>query len=320
MEQSLHWHGKVMAVRGLVPADEMGITLPHEHLLLVHQGPLVDQVDVAVASEELERFALYGGRTLVDATDVGIGRDPTALRAISEQTSLHIIMGTGYYKDAWLSPEVREMSVEAMTRAMVSDIVDGVGGTGIHAGVIGEIGVSRPITPTEERVLAAAARAHRQTGAAICVHFDLGGFADEYNHAVDILESEGADLNRVALNHFVCRPDQVGLCKQLASRGCYVEFDTWGLEVWPKIVELIWGTPPEVQVASLCWFIAAGLLERILISQDLCNRICWRANGGHGYGHILKNLVPQFKRYGITDEQLQVIMVENPRRLFPFQL
>jgi phosphotriesterase-related protein len=206
-----------------------------------------------------------------------------------------------------------------MTQAIVNDIVKGVGDTGIHAGIIGEIGVSHPITPTEEKVLAAAARAHRRTGVAINVHLDIGVDASEYNHALDILENEGADLNRVVLDHFICRPDEVALCKQLTSRGCYVEFDLWGMDRWAKIYELTRGTTLEVMIASLYWFIAAGLSERILIAHDMCNQTCLRASGGYGYFHILRNLIPKFKEYGITDEQIRTFMIDNPRRLFPIQ-
>ena len=128
-----------------------------------------------------------------------------------------------------------------------------------------------------------------------------------------------ADLERVVLDHFICRPDEVALCKQLTARGCYVEFDQFGQEVWPKIAELTGHTTPEVQASSLRWFIVAGMLERILISQDIANLVCLRANGGPGYAHILKTVVPRFKEYGFTDAQINTIMVENPRRLFAFQ-
>lgn len=151
--------GKVMTVLGPISAEEMGITLPHEHLLCVHQGPLVDIVDPDLVAEELSLFKRAGGTTLVDMTTVGIGRDPSVLKRISQRTGVNVVMGTGFYKDAWLPPEVHEMSVDEMTRFMVKDITEGVDGTGIRAGVIGEVGVSRPLTPTEERSLTASAHA-----------------------------------------------------------------------------------------------------------------------------------------------------------------
>jgi phosphotriesterase-related protein len=226
-------------------------------------------------------------------------------------------MGTGYYKDAWLPPEVHDMSVEDMAQVMVREIVEGIGDTGIHAGIIGEVGVSRPMTRTEEKILAASARAQKETGAAMSVHFDTGTI-EEHNEALDILEDEGADLNRVIIDHVVSRPDEVEHGKRLAARGCYIEFELWGMHIWPKVNQMM-GAHHEAQIASLRWFVLAGLLDKILISQDICNQVLLVKNGGYGYAHILNDLVPKFKLYGITDEEIHTIMVENPRRLFPFQ-
>lgn len=311
------WSGHIMTVRGLVPRDEMGLTLPHEHLHIRHQGPLVDTVDPVLAREEMQRCVRLGVQTVFEMSSIGLGREPNVLARISEEAAVNIVMGCGFYKEGWLPAEVQGLATEELTRMMVNDLLDGVDGTGIRAGVIGEIGCSRPTTRTEERVLVAAAAAQRATGAVVSVHFDIGGPDDERRHAVNILESEGADLTRVVVEHFISRPDEVALCRELAERGCWIEFDVWGMELWPKISALT-GCHPEVQIASLSWFISAGLLDRILISQDVANIVNLRRYGGYGMSHILRNLVPRFKEYGITDGQLRTIMVENPARLFPF--
>jgi phosphotriesterase-related protein len=297
----------------------MGITLPHEHLIARHQGPLVDTVDPILAREEMERFARLGGRTVVDMTNIGLGREPLTVKRISSEACVNIVVGTGYYKDAWLPAYVHQLSINEMKSNMVREITEGIEDTGIRAGVIGEIGVSRPTTSTEEKVLAASARAQRETGAAINVHFDISGEPQEYHHAIDILEAEGADLSRVVLDHFICRTDELALIRELTGRGPLVEFDLWGMEAWSKIYELTRDTPPEVQIASLSWFIATGLLEKILISHDVANIVNQRARGGYGQSHILRNLVPRFKEMGITDEHIHTLMVENPKRLFPFK-
>jgi len=308
-----------MTVRGLLPAPDMGFTLPHEHLLVRHQGPLVDMTDETCALEEMQRYYRFGGRTLVEMTNLGLQRKPDALRRISAKSGVNVVMATGFYKDAWLPAEAHQMTIAEMAQSMITDILTGDPETGIQAGVIGELGVSRQITATEEKCLAAAARAHLATGAAINIHFDIGTTLAEYRHAVHILETEGADLNRVVLDHFICRPDELEIGQELSGHGCYIEFDLFGQEIWTKILDLTGNTTPEVQVSSLAWFLQAGMRERILISQDVGNRVCLHSNGGYGYTHILKTIIPQLKEYGVTDEDIRVLTVDNPRRLFPFR-
>ncbi len=307
-----------MTVQGPIPADAMGITLPHEHLLIEHQGPLVDLVDVDLAVSEVLRFKAAGGGTVVDMTNVGIGRDPVALRQISAKSGVHVVMSTGYYKDAWLPEEVHDMSVAELGQVMVSEIREGVDGTDIRAGVIGEIGISRPITDTEERVLVASAHAQGLTGAAISLHFDLGTF-EEHHYALDVLEQAGANLDRVIICHVVPRPDAVAHCQSLVERGCYIEFDLWGMHIWPKVNEMA-AIHHEAQAASLQWFVLAGLVERVLVSQDVCNQLLLTSNGGFGYAHILNNLLPMFKEYGLTDHEFRTITVLNPARVFPLDV
>jgi phosphotriesterase-related protein len=310
--------GLVPTVDGPIAADELGVTLAHEHLMAVHQGPLVDTTDRETAYEEMRTAVRYGVRTVVDMTNVGLGRDPVAIRDVASRASAQVVMGTGFYKDGWLPGWVHSLTVGEMAAIMIEELLVGVGEPAIPCGVIGEVGVSRTITSTEERSLAASARAQRATGAAINIHFDIGTQPDEYHHAVDILEGEGADLARVVIDHFICRPDELGIARELIGRGPLVEFDLWGQETWPKILNLT-DTPPEVQVASLTWFIAAGLRDRILISHDVANIVTQRRHGGFGQAHIVRTLLPQFREYGVTDEDLRVLLVENPGRLFPFR-
>lgn len=309
------WEGKVMTVTGLIPADQMGITLPHEHLLIVHHGPDVDLTDESLATSELRWFPLAGGKTLVELTNFGIGRDPAAMRRIAEQTGVQVVMGCGYYKDTKQSDAVRAKSEETLAQEIVRDVVDGV--DGIHAGVIGEIGVSRPITAFEERQLRATAKAQKATGAAVNLHFDIQTTPAEHNHALDILEKAGADLSRVVISHLPPRLEEVDRCVALAERGCYVELDLFGMELFPDVVRQLKGT--ENPVATTKALIDRGCIKKLLISQDLCAQVCYKKNGGYGYDNLLKRIVPQFKAAGITDEQIRTIMVENPKRLFPFK-
>jgi len=308
--------GKVMTAEGLIAAEEMGVTLPHEHLV-VQGWNYRERNYFNSAYMELVQYPAAGGKTLVELSNVGRDRDPVFFQRLAAKCGVTFILGTGFYKDAWLPPEVHEMSVDEMARFMVKEIIEGVDDTGIRAGVIGEVGVSRPITPTEERSLAASARAQRETSAAIVVHFEIGTPEPEYNHALGILEAAGADLSRVAVSHLVPRPDSFEVFKRLADRGCFLAFDLFGQESWPLMNNLV-RTHPEVQYSSVKGFINNGLLGKILISQNVCHIRHMTVNSGGGYVHILTDVIPRFKAYGVSDAEIQTMMVENPKRLLAF--
>ncbi len=200
------YRGHIITVRGPVRAEDMGVTLPHEHLLIDHETPMTALTDPQTARAECQRFTTYGGSTIIELTCWGMGRNPVGLRQAAEWASMNVVMGTGPYKEGWLPPEIQCLSVDEMAALMVREIVEGADGTGIRAGVIGEVGVSSPITPTEERGLAAAARAQQATGVAINVHLEMRSAPQAWRHVLDVLEANGADLNRVILSHFMCRP------------------------------------------------------------------------------------------------------------------
>ncbi|MEN8229211.1 MAG: MopE-related protein [Bacteroidota bacterium] len=314
---TVDWEGKVMTVHGLIPSDSMGITLPHEHLLIVHKGDDRDLTDETTAISELQYYVDAGGKTLTEATNIGIGRNPEGLKRISTATGVNVIMGSGFYKDNWIPDSIKNRSVEQLTDIIISDIKDGI--NGIHAGVIGEIGISRPITQFEEKALQASARAQIATGAAVNLHFDgILATMDQIHYALDILENEGADLTRVYISHRTPYVELVDNHITYAQRGCYVAFDMLGMEIYPP-VGLAYDDrlQPAETVKAL---IDRGYIEYILLSQDVCFTAQYVENGGYGYAHILNNIVPQMKAIGITDDQINTIMVENPKRLLPFKI
>lgn len=151
------WEGKVMTVHGLIPADSMGITLPHEHLLIVFSKSDMDLTDEATAISELQYYAAAGGKTLTDVTTIGIDRNPEGLKRISTATGINVIMGAGFYKQWWLPDTIKKKSVKQLSNMIISDITNGI--NGIHAGVIGEIGITKPITKFGKKLLIASARA-----------------------------------------------------------------------------------------------------------------------------------------------------------------
>lgn len=335
----------VMTVLGPVAAADLGITLPHEHLMLdlsclwhaprdaaraalvdapltletrglllcdpYHSRPNMHLDDLELVVHEVGRFAALGGTTVVDLSTRTIGPYPAQLAVIARRSGLHIVAGTGFYVQTAHPAWVAAATVEDLASHMVRELTDGFAGTGVRAGIIGEIGTRSPIHPDEEKVLRAAALAHHATGAAINVHLAI--FAREGHRVLDILEQEQVDPARVALSHLDEQPDS-GYHLSLAARGVYVEFDTFGSECY--FDEDGAHEPSDAQrLDALCRLLDAGYERQVLISQDVCTRMQWRRYGGMGYDHILRTIVPRLRQRGVDEATLHRLLVENPARL-----
>jgi phosphotriesterase-related protein len=190
--------GKIQTVLGVIEPDELGLTLAHEHIVSDGSAWLVEaqeatekhmarskvgldtlwwiryhwfqnrddllMLDEKEAIEELSHFALAGGQSVVEMSNIGLGRDPMALTRISRATGLNILMGSGYYLACSLPAYFDDLSVDDITQEIVRDITDGAGSSGVKAGYIGEIGGSWPLDPREKRSLIAAVEAQKATG------------------------------------------------------------------------------------------------------------------------------------------------------------
>ena len=310
--------GKVLTVTGPIEAGAMGITLPHEHLLTYHTPPEVVLSDPDLAAEELKPFYEAGGRTVVEVTSRGIRRDPAGLRAISEESGVQIVMGAGYYKWRWHPDDMDRKTADDITREIIEDVTEGVAGSGIRAGVIGEVGISETLQYNEEKSLVASAHAQLETGVALNLHVHLIDKIEEESlrmEVLDILQREGVDLTRVIVSHCEASPDAVGYHERIAQRGAYIEYDLFGMAArnGPAIPTY------EEESAGIRELIGRGYLERILISQDICYNDLLVKKGGWGYAHILNHVVPRFARWGIGEVGVRAMMVDNPARLFPIQ-
>lgn len=339
---------QVMTVTGPISAGEMGITLPHEHILLDYDWeglwPDVSQrpdlvwepvsitnlgvirrnymavrdnanfEDIEEMSQDVSYFAAAGGGTICEMTTLGLRPNPVGLRKISQRTGVHIVAGTGFYTQVTLSRAQASMDLEAMRAMMVRDLTEGFAGTDVKAGVIGEVALSHPMGEIEERSLRAAARAHKETGAAICVH----GISLE---AVQVLQEEGVDLTRVV----ACHQDGTNpeRAKPMADLGIYIEFDCFGHEFYCDNGAMDGPWPfkfssDRERVTGLVRMIEAGYADRLLLSQDVCVKMQLRQYGAFGYAHVLENIVPMLLRAGVTREQIDMMLVHNPARVFAY--
>ncbi len=293
-----------------VSMENLGQIYYHAHLHLDN----IRQYSVELAASEAMYLKKAGGSALVDTTSQGLGRDPRALLAISEVTGLHIVMGSGYYIGSSQPAEMRAWPEERIAEQIVREFADGVKDTGIRPGIIGEIGIADLANPQEVKGLRAAAQAQRATGAPLYIHPPI--WETRGLQILDIVEAAGADPARTVLCH--CDPtlDNPDYHERIARRGAYIEYDQFGIEFvategffLPRDIERIRAIREQIQ---------RGNLTQVLVSQDVSFKTCLVKYGGWGYGHILRDLLPFMKREGITEPDLQTILIENPRRLLAF--
>jgi predicted metal-dependent phosphotriesterase family hydrolase len=297
----------IESVLGPIEPASLGFTLPHEHvfanLTREYRGEGLLH-DSALMTQELEKYKKAGGSSLVDCTSVGLGRDPVRLREIARQSGVTIIMGAGFYRDpyiesAWIDPR----TIDEISEQIATDLEEGVDGTGVKAGLIGEVGADKwYVSALEERALRAAARAQVRTGVAITTHAARWavGLAQ-----LDIFTHEGVDPSRVIIGHCDTVPD-TDYHLEVADRGAYVQFDTIGL--------FLSDYDQDRRVDFIRNLISRGHVDRILISHDICLRTALSATGGPGFAHILDNFVQRLRDAQVAEEHIHQITVENVAR------
>jgi phosphotriesterase-related protein len=331
----------IRTVLGDVAAATIGAVMPHEHLLfdIVPPGATGDrnadlapeirfqtdylsnvnpanahQQEASVATAELLAYAKAGGSLIVDQSVAGLARDATGLARASRESGVHVVASAGTYTAAFLTDETRALTTPALADRFAGEVAEGLDGTGIRAGLIGEIGCSWPLEPVERRALEAAALAQARTGAGISVH--PGRHPDACGQILDILADTGADLSRVVLCHMDrTYPDGCGI-RPLLDRGAMVEWDFFGVE------QSHYWMDPDVELPTdrgrlrlIRRLLDDGFGDRILMSHDICTRTRLCRWGGHGYGHILTNVVPLMTRTGFSAPEIRALTRDNAVRL-----
>ncbi len=298
---------KIHTVLGEIEPAALGRTLMHEHVICdIYRvtGRLNELLnDEALAVAELKLLRQAGGAALVEVTTPDMGRDPAALRGVAEKTGLHIIMGCGWYRQPYYPPEIDQLPTNQLADIIIAELSEGVRGTGIRAGIIGEIGVNLDYaTAQEERVLRAAARAQKATGAPLTTHASMYpvGLAQ-----LDILQDEGVDMSRVIIGHCDTYLEQAYHLAILEA-GAYVQFDTVGRNHM---------NPDARRAEAFVELLRLGWREQLLLSSDRCFRSDLRAFGGVGYAHVFTTFFDMLRAEGVDDATLDIITIENPRRV-----
>lgn len=334
-----------MTVLGPVPRDDLGIVLPHEHLLVrVPQFVELDEVtlrarqeepltlenlgwvrqywtysadNLQMTSEELaiaevSRFVAAGGSTLIDVTVPGLGRDPAALARISRAARLHIVMACGAYHVKSHLAWIHGATEEQLADTWIAEARNGVGDTGIRPGII-KVGCTWPLHADEAKALRAAAIVQRKTGLAISLH--PGRDRKAPAQIARLLADQGADLRRVVMGHLDGRVQDLEGLRELGAMGLYLELDVFGLETSyfpvPGVVGID-GLSDAQRLALVRGLIDAGFGEQVLVSHDIGTKHRLARYGGHGFDHLVSNVIPWMRQRGFTPGEIEMVFVRNP--------
>lgn len=337
----------VQTVTGRIPASALGKTLMHEHILcdlrdparrhLWEAGPEITienrfQIDYfqnenqrnmrfdddAVAARELRKFREAGGGTIVEVSSVGLKPQPDRLAAIARESGVNIVLGGGFYIDSYLPPEIARADIGEMEAIIRAQLAKGVGTGGVRCGLIGEIGCSWPLEPSERRSLVAAARVQAATGVAITIH--PGRDPDAPAEIADVIEGAGGDPTRTVIGHM----DRTIFDRQrlldLLHRGFVLEWDFFGAETsqyWMKDSAI--DLPLDYMRLDLIHeLFGLGFRERVTVSHDICSLTRLTAYGGHGYAHLPLNVVPIMRRRGWSEADIEQLLVATPARLLGY--
>ncbi|WP_137152226.1 esterase [Devosia sp. FKR38] len=290
-------------------ADQFGMILPHEHVFVDLRTP--DQPGYAEADEaevlalmvpEIEAIKALGVTALVECSTGGVGRRADMDIAVSLATNFPIVVPTGNYREPWIPDWVREASEAELGDWMLGELTDGMDETGVPAGWIKISAGDDGITPLETRILRAAVRASKATGALIGSHTIRGRVVMDQ---LDIIAAEGGAIDRFVSIHTHAEPD-FGLHKAIAARGAWIEYDNIG------------AVPVAESAALIVRALEAGLGPQLLISHDRGWFDPALPGGGtpKPYTVVSTELIPELLAHGVTQETIVQLTHANPFRAF----
>ena len=321
---------KIATASGETTAAELGRTLMHEHLMIAYPAweshsnvTKASQADeIAICVDRIQELQELGYSTLLDPCPNDLGRDAELAAKVGQQTGFQIILATGLYKQSegayayWhFRSNFGESIVDLMADLFISDLTEGIGDTGIKAGIIKVASGPNEITEYENNILLAAAKASVATGAPITTHTDQGTMGDAQQK---ILTDNGVPAHRIIIGHS-CGTDNHEYHMGLARSGSYLGFDRFGIDMV---------FPDEKRISSLVKVLKAGAGDRVVVSHD--SVWCWKGQpfppgmlaqvpDAFDPTHFERKIIPRLREEGISAEQIEGLLVENPRRFFSGQ-
>ncbi|WP_374193112.1 phosphotriesterase [Streptomyces sp. CRPSP2-6A1] len=294
----------IRTVLGDVRPQELGVCDAHDHLFLrSRQLPGRELDDVAAARAELEAFRAVGGAAVVQWTPHGMGRRAADLATLSRATGVHLVCATGLHQAPHVAPELLEGLRGRLAEVFVTELTEGIGTSGVRAGLIKVAGGFHALDAHARWTMAAAAEAHHATGAPIAVHLELGTGALD---VLDLLCGElGVPGHRVILGHLNRFPDPVTQ-RQAAAAGCWLAFD--GPSRTHHATD--WKMPAGARALA-----EAGFGDRLLLGGDTVTAGARSVDGGPGMPYLLRRLRPRLAAE-LGTELVDRILTEHPGKAF----
>ena len=285
-----------------------GYTLMHEHIFIDLSGvKKLDDCRLDCKDETIEEFKeLYknGVRNITEVTNIGMGRDINYIREVSEKSGINVICATGFYKEPFYPEFVYEKNEKELSEIMKKEILEGIDGTGIKAGIIGEIGSSKDkITETELKVFKSAIIAHLETGIPVTTHTSLGTIGHEQ---VKLFKEYKVNLDKIVIGHVDLSGNTEYILKMLYD-GVYVEFDTIG-----KNNYLL----DDIRVEMLKEIEKRELIDRVFLSMDITRKSNMKYSGGIGYNYIFEVFLPKLREAGIKESSIEKMLKTNPENFY----
>ena len=285
-----------------------GYTLMHEHIFIDLSGiKKLDDCRLDCKNETIEEFKkLYenGVRNITEVTNIGMGRDVNYIKEVSEKSGINVICATGFYKEPFYPEFVYEKNEKELSEIMKNDILKGIDGTDIKAGIIGEIGSSKDIiTETELKVFKSAIITHLETGVPITTHTSLGTMGHEQ---VRLFKEYKVNTDKIVIGH-VDLSGNVEYILEMLYNGVYVEFDTIGKNNY---------LADDILIEMLKEIEKREVIDRVFLSMDITRKSNMEYKGGIGYNYIFNVFIPKLKEAGIKENSIEKMLKINPQNFY----
>lgn len=324
-------NNSIETVCGPISTDDLGVTLMHEHLLIGYPGAEADTLHPGPNPIEMRRICVekirsmqeHGIRSMLDPCPNDLGRDVQLARDVAEETGFNIICATGLYKENegglpyWHFHRSVGQAVERMTELFIHELTQGIGDTGVKAGIIKVATGEGTITDYEYEVMTAAAAASVETGAPITTHTDQGTMGEEQQK---FLLGQGVPAHKIVIGHSCGSADQA-YHTRIVDKGSYLGFDRFGIGVL---------APDEQRIEALLALLKKGCEKQIVVSHDSV----WCTRGEpfpalmvesmdpdslFDPTHFHRNIIPELLKRGASQEQIDTMLIDNPKRYFSGQ-